>query len=196
MGWAALRRSGGWLPTATCVASQPSAAVDVLASLSCLTPCRGFYKQRWRGRPGDSALRLRTPGSTRAAAGSPPPGSRGQPCDAVLRRPQGRARGASQWPRRRAPGAMDCGVRRRRAPSRYGSRCAALAVLLLVVVLQHAEPAFRCGSRPITGPARHAGSSAAQPPEPSVVALPSETPGGWRKRHEPSRGLPRRKRWR
>ena len=73
---------------------------------------------------------------------------------------------------------------------------ATLAVLLLVVVLQHAEPPFRYGSRRVTGPTRHAGSSAAQPPEPSAIALPSETPGGWRKRHEPSRGLPRRQRWR
>ena len=71
MGRVALPRSGGWSPTATRVASQPPAA-DAHASLSCLTPCRGFYKQRWRGQPRDSVLRLRTPGSARAAPGSPP----------------------------------------------------------------------------------------------------------------------------
>ena len=92
-----------------------------------------------------------------------------------------------------------------RAPACAGAACATqlwfavcggatVAVLLLVELLPNAEPAFRCGSRPVTGPTRHAGSSAAQPPEPFVIALPSETPGGWRKRHEPSRGLPRRQR--
>ena len=76
---------------------------------------------------GDSHVRSRAaPGTAmRGRRDSHQHGSRGQPCDAVLRRPQGRARGASQWPRRHAPGAMDCGVRGRRAPRSSGSRCAA-----------------------------------------------------------------------
>ena len=41
---------------------------------------------------------------------------------------------------------------------------ATVAALLLVELLPNAEPAFRYGgSRPVTGPTRHAGSSAARP---------------------------------
>ena len=61
-----------------------------------------------------------------------------------------------------------------RAPACAGAACATqlwfavcvvatVAVLLLVELLPNAEPAFRYGSRPVTGPTRHAGSSAARP---------------------------------
>ena len=90
MGRVGLPRSGGWLPTATRVASQPPAAVDAHASLSCLTACRGFYKQRRRGQPGDAVVRR---GKTAPVGPEPVAAAAcarryGSPCAAARRSPR------------------------------------------------------------------------------------------------------------
>ena len=83
------------------------------------------------------------------------------------------------------PVVMDRGVRRRDARRVAAGRVAA-------------ERRTRVSLRvsPDNGSNAPQGSLPAQPPEPSVIASPSETPEGWWKRQEPSGALPRRQRWR